>query len=317
MEGDRMNKKIKGILAVLVTLMLCQSAPILGHAESKSKKKEPLITELKYDEERKVLVGKTAPNANIYLDNVASSIVASDSGDFEVPIPKGTKKSIVFVLDAEGNDSTDVNYDFEKNTMESHKEESQDEGEKETKDSDAKDEKEEDKKENTEKVPDTSDAKQEAGALNTDVSGELDSTQSDTSTSINTQESPTKEVKRSLVWLWTLLSIIGVAVVALVAWLLHKKKVAKEEQEAARKKKKKSRQKSERDPDDVFEEITTSTSVKKAPGSKQISSAKKKKKKSHEGSTGHKKKEQSNKKVSDSSSHKGTKTGNKKKRKKK
>lgn len=83
--------------------------PVNGLAEDGQ-----LLYDLRYDESKSVLYGKTRPNANVYINDVAGNIVADDNGEFEMPVPKGLKISTVLMLDAEGDTSTDLRFNFEK-----------------------------------------------------------------------------------------------------------------------------------------------------------------------------------------------------------
>ncbi|MGY3765785.1 hypothetical protein ACWOAH_04420 [Vagococcus vulneris] len=195
----------------------------IGYADDE--KDKPLITDLHYDKERKVITGKTAPNANVWLDNVAGAIVANDKGEFEFPVPADPKLSTISVLDAEGDASTHVRYNFEKNTVETG-------------------EASEESTETTESTSSSNENKID------ETSGMASSTPASSSASESTSDSYVKvteesykrptEPKRSLIWLWTLLVIVVITIMLIGGYLWYKRKLKKEEELERRKASKKS-----------------------------------------------------------------------------
>ncbi len=73
---------------------------------------DSLLSNLKYDPSTHILSGKTAPYADIYLSDSAGRISADENGNFQFPIPDGTQKATVTVLDSIGNTSTEIEYNF-------------------------------------------------------------------------------------------------------------------------------------------------------------------------------------------------------------
>ena len=110
-----MKKLTKWFSVIALFIMFFSAGAITSFAEDK--KDEKLLYDLKYDKKKSILSGKSKPGANIYINDIAGSIVASEDGTFEMPIPKGAKISQILMLDAEGDNSTDLRYNFEKNTV--------------------------------------------------------------------------------------------------------------------------------------------------------------------------------------------------------
>lgn len=108
-----MKKRMKRLSILGLMMLFLSLSPSIGFAEDGQ-----LLYDLRYDEGKSVLYGKTKPNANVYINDLAGSIVADDKGEFEMPVPKGLKVSTVLMLDAEGDTSTDLRFNFEKNTIE-------------------------------------------------------------------------------------------------------------------------------------------------------------------------------------------------------
>lgn len=247
-----MNERMKRFAVVsLICLFFVSFASLNVMAADDSKNTEPLFSELKYDDKKKVLSGKTRPNSNVFVDNIAGSVVASETGEFEIPIPKGTKKSLVSMLDAEGDNSTNIRYDFEKNTIES--EEKTNESTKET-------------------IEDKSVAKTSSTQQDAKKDSPVESAGSQSKESANASEESTKksvdtendanvendiieesyesmpEPKRSLVWLRTLLILVLIGAGCVGVYIWYKKKLEKEEakKEKKRKHKKKKKNKTSR-----------------------------------------------------------------------
>ncbi len=250
-----MKKRMKRLSVLGLMMLFLSLSPSIGFAEDGQ-----LLYDLRYDEGKSVLYGKTKPNANVYINDLAGSIVADDKGEFEMPVPKGLKVSTVLMLDAEGDTSTDLRFNFEKNTIETE-ESSKASGQSSSSSSSISSEK---KKDEESKGSDKKDSSEKE-------SKESSTTESSTKES-STTESSSKEVasissesynpeaekpeKRSLIWLWTLLGVIAVLGSAIGGYFWYKKKLEKEEAKRASRKKRhsKSKGKRRRDLDDDFEE---------------------------------------------------------------
>lgn len=219
-------------LVVLFLLIGNLSFGSMSVLATDAKKDQPLITDLKYDEEKRIISGKTAPNSNVFLKNVAGSVIASENGEFEFPVPENTKVSVITILDAERDQSTDVRYNFEKKTIESETSKKTDtagtttnsaatektDSEKKTDTSETKT-----KKTNNQVASSTSSTKKATGEKPTEISEEV-------------YQPKKEEPKRSLIWLWTLLGIVIVIGGAVGGYVWYKKKIEKEEREKSRKK---------------------------------------------------------------------------------
>ena len=74
------NKLMKyfSLLGLLLRVSLGQVTTMAADV-----KEGQLLYDLKYDKEKSVLSGKSQPNANIYINDLAGSIVADENGDFE------------------------------------------------------------------------------------------------------------------------------------------------------------------------------------------------------------------------------------------
>ncbi|MCI0130359.1 hypothetical protein [Vagococcus sp. CY53-2] len=181
---------------------------------------DKLLYDLTYDKERNVLTGKTTPNANIFLTNLAGSIVANDKGEFEVPIPKGTKEAMVGMLDAEGDKSTDVRYDFDKGKVIATEE---------TKESEQKKESDDKTKESTEdsgKVS-SSNTEETSTSSSNSKSQEIANTASSNQNEKESTEKSTKtKTKQALSILKWILVIVAVIATGGAVWFLWKKKQA-------------------------------------------------------------------------------------------
>ena len=252
------NKLMKyfSLLGLLLIVSLGQVTTMAADV-----KEGQLLYDLKYDKEKSVLSGKSQPNANIYINDLAGSIVADENGDFEMPVPKDLKVSTVLMLDAEGDASTDVRFNFEKNTVET-KETSTTQSSKETSNGNSSssatsNSKESEVKSSEEKEKKTSETK---SSKEKDTSESVTSTEETTSSkeatvvttdsyNVEDEEEPT----RSLIWLWTLLSILGVAALAIGAYFWYKKKLEKEEK-ARKRSKKHSKKKEKKELNDDLED---------------------------------------------------------------
>lgn len=246
-----MKKQIKRLSVIGLIMLFFSLWPVNGLAEDGQ-----LLYDLRYDESKSVLYGKTRPNANVYINDVAGNIVADDNGEFEMPVPKGLKISTVLMLDAEGDTSTDLRFNFEKNTIET--ESSSAKGESSTPASSSETKKEESSKEEKEKESETKESIKELESTETtDSSRESSSSTKQSISSESYDSSEFKEEKRSLVWLWTLLIVVGVLGLAVATYLWYKKKLEKEEAEKeAKRRKRQSKNKGKRKKslDDDFED---------------------------------------------------------------
>lgn len=236
-----MKKQIKRLSVIGLIMLFFSLWPVNGLAEDGQ-----LLYDLRYDESKSVLYGKTRPNANVYINDVAGNIVADDNGEFEMPVPKGLKISTVLMLDAEGDTSTDLRFNFEKNTIET--ESSSAKGESSTPASSSETKKEESSKEEKEKESETKESIKELKSTETtDSSKESSSSTKQSISSESYNPSEFKEEKRSLVWLWTLLIVVGVLGLAVATYLWYKKKLEKEEAEKeAKRRKRQSKNKGKR-----------------------------------------------------------------------
>ena len=249
-----MKQKMKRLSLVSLLLLFFSVLPSISFAEDSK-----LLYDLKYDEQKSVLYGKTKPNANIYINDLAGSIVADDKGEFEMPVPKGLKISTVLMLDAEGDTSTDLRYNFEKNTVET--ESTQQEGSSSSSSSDKSEEKKESDSKKEEKESDkekTSDSTKESGTTETSSTESKEaSTSQESQNSISSESYDAEnevEEKRSLIWLWTLLIVIGVIGLLVAIYFGYKKKIEKEEAAKKAKRKNSSKKKRQEKLDDDFEE---------------------------------------------------------------
>lgn len=253
-----MNKKFKRWIIAFFLIGIFTS-PIVSLSEDS----KDLIYDLKYDESRQVLTGKTTPHANVFLQNLAGSIVANDKGEFEIPIPKGTEESVIGMLDAEGDQSTNVLYNFKDNTVLNENDEE--------KTSDVTTEKTvEDSKKSEEKEMNSSSLSSEKissekESINADDSSETNSSSNKASINEISEElyvTP-EEPELSLVWLWTLLVILIILGGGTGTYLWYKKKLEKEEQEKRRRSRKNRKRKKVTDAteDDEFENIFETKTV--------------------------------------------------------
>ncbi|MGX7024882.1 Ig-like domain-containing protein [Vagococcus hydrophili] len=236
-----MKKTYKWLAPILLVMMFFSASTLTGVAEDK--KDDQLLYDLKYDKDKSVLSGKTKPNANIYIKDVAGSVVADDKGGFEIPIPKNMKKSPILMLDAEGNNSTDVRYDFEKNTIEKEEKEASTKDSTKTSDKEAsssKDtKKDKDSKEGNVAISDNKESQSTSDSTKESKDKkDGESNSKELTVSSENYKGDKKEEPRSLVWLWTLLAILVVGGAAVGGYFWYKKKVEKEE--AAERKRKRS-----------------------------------------------------------------------------
>lgn len=171
---------------------------------------DKLLYDLVYDKDRNVLTGKTTPNANIFLTNLAGSIVANDKGEFEVPIPKDTKEAMIGMLDAEGDKSTEVRYNFEEGkiiaTAESNAETEKESGE--TKES-------------------TQDSKTADTTTNETTQNSSQSTKNSEETTATTEkdskkESSNVEKEGTSKWVWIIVAIVVIAIAG-IGWFVWQK----------------------------------------------------------------------------------------------
>lgn len=224
---------MKRIFSLSVFVLCLSLLPITGFTAGTK-----LLQELTYDEKKGVLSGKTEPSVNVYIEDLAGSVVADETGKFEIPIPKDLKVGTVAILDAEGANSTDLRFNFEKNTIESEETTSSPQAtSQETKPSDS-----------------SSAATSVATDASTDESGsitkETDSSETDPSKIEASSNQPDEgmtissesyhpeevEVKRSLVWLWTLLVVVGVLGLLIGIYCFFTKKIQREEQASLKRK---------------------------------------------------------------------------------
>jgi len=174
---------------------------------------DKLLYDLVYDKDRNVLTGKTTPNANIFLTNLAGSIVANDKGEFEIPIPKGTKEAMIGMLDAEGDKSTDVRYNFEDGKV----------IETETTTTEDKDKKETDETKESTKDSEKTSETTSGETQQTESSEAQKSEDSSTKSTKEAKDKTTASKKKSLPkWIW---GVVGVAVLAAIGagWYIWKK----------------------------------------------------------------------------------------------
>lgn len=246
-----MKKIIKRLSVIGLIILFFSLLPVKGLAEDGQ-----LLYDLRYDESKSVLYGKTRPNANVYINDVAGNIVANDKGEFEMPVPKGLKISTILMLDAEGDTSTDLRFNFEKNTVE--KESSSTEESSSTSTSSSENKKEDSSKEENKKESETKESIKAVESTETKDSAKDSSSKTEQSISSESYDSSElKEGKRSLVWLWTLLIVVGVLGLAVAGYLWYKKKLEREEaKKEARHRRRQSKSKSKRKKnlDDDFED---------------------------------------------------------------
>lgn len=250
-----MRKKLKVLISLGLLILSLVGTSIAGFTVDQ----KDLLYDLKFDEKRHVLTGRTTPSANIYLENLAGSIVADEKGNFEVPIPKGTKEETIGMLDAEGDQSTSVIYDFvEKKVISSEKDEKSETSKpKEKKESDTKGSSSQSVEEDEEVQTNTS--TQEVKESSTQVT-------QDTMGAEVVEESFTgeeKEAKLSTVWIWTIVIIVLVGGLGVGTYLWYQKKLEKEENDKHKRCPKRKRDlKSDGEEEEDFEDIMSKPSEK-------------------------------------------------------
>lgn len=225
-------KKIIKIVGLICFLGLIINLSTIRTVAASSNN-QPLISDLSYNKDRQVITGKTAPNANVWLDNVAGAVVANDKGEFEFPVPSNTKQSVITVLDAEGDKSTDVRFNFEKNTIETSETKTDKESAGATTERAVASSKKSDESTNA------TSQKNSSNSTTTDTTATTTSTTtttSDTNAKISeaSYKAP-KTPKKSLIWLWMLLGLIAFALICVGLYLWYLKKVKAEEKLAAKK----------------------------------------------------------------------------------
>jgi len=171
---------------------------------------DKLLYDLVYDKDRNVLTGKTTPNANIFLTNLAGSIVANDKGEFEVPIPKGTKEAMIGMLDAEGDKSTDIRYDFEEGKII------------ETSETSSEEKKEDEKTNDSAKESNTSETTTGEMTTNSSAPVEEDVASTDSGKKIVNESSSESEKKGMPAWLVVVIAVVVIASAG-IGWYLWKK----------------------------------------------------------------------------------------------
>lgn len=245
-----MKKVIKHLSILSLLVLFFSAAPLLSFAEDV--KDGQLLYDLNYDKDKSVLTGKTKPNANVFINEQAGSIVADDDGNFEIPITKGLKESTVLMLDALGETSTDLKFNFEKNTVETEETTTSTTSSSSSSTSSASNDSK--TAESEEKTSESKDESSESDS-STKESSTKSSKESNASISSESYSSDTEEEKRSLIWLWTLLIVLGVVGLAVAAYFWYKKKVEEEEkQRRSDRRKRSARKKASRSLEDDFED---------------------------------------------------------------
>ena len=113
-------KKMLNILIITAIALLGFSR--FDHHVLAEDTKEPLISDLVYDKENHVLTGKTVPNANVSLADIVATITADEEGHFSIPIPDDLEKTTITIMDFLNDQSTDVNYNFVAQTIDTTEE---------------------------------------------------------------------------------------------------------------------------------------------------------------------------------------------------
>lgn len=250
-----MRKVIKHLSILSLLVLFFSAAPLLSFAEDT--KDGQLLYDLNYDKDKSVLTGKSKPNANVFINELAGSIVADDDGNFEIPIPKDLKESTVLMLDAVGETSTDLKFNFEKNTVETEEttSSSSTSGSSNSSSSSSSSESKDAESEKESKTSETENETDSTSTSSDEMSTESSSKSSVANISSESYSSETEEHKRSLVWLWTLLIVLGVIGLAVASYLWYKKKLEKEEkQRKSDRRKRSSKKKTSKSLEDDFED---------------------------------------------------------------
>ncbi len=113
-------KKMLNILIITAIALLGLSH--FDHHVLAEDTKESLISDLVYDKENHVLTGKTVPNANVSLADIVATITADEEGHFSIPIPDDLEKTTITIMDFLNDQSTDVNYNFVAQTIDTTEE---------------------------------------------------------------------------------------------------------------------------------------------------------------------------------------------------
>lgn len=103
-------KKIQKLVVIgLISCLWLLSSPLTTYGEEA---KEPLVTDLSFDKESRILSGKTLPDVNISLADIVGSIPVAADGSFEIEVPEGIDKTTIAFADFINDQSTDIDYDF-------------------------------------------------------------------------------------------------------------------------------------------------------------------------------------------------------------
>lgn len=120
---DRMRRFKKFICSLFLVVTIVCISPTLSHAENNFEG-NALVTSINFDQSTRVLSGKTAAYANIYLSNTAITAVADANGDYQLPIPSEMATGDILIVDVIDDQKTTITYDFNETAAASSVEES-------------------------------------------------------------------------------------------------------------------------------------------------------------------------------------------------
>lgn len=103
-------KKIQKLVVLgLISCLWLISSPLTTYGEEA---KKPLVTDLNFNKESRILSGKTLPDVNISLADIVGSIPVAADGSFEIEVPEGIDQTTIAFADFINDQSTDIDYDF-------------------------------------------------------------------------------------------------------------------------------------------------------------------------------------------------------------
>lgn len=105
----RRIKKFPCFLVLFLTILFL--SPTISYAENNFEG-NALVTSINFDQSTRVLSGKTAAYANVYLSNTAITAVADANGDYQLPIPSDMTSGDILIVDVIDDQKTTITYDF-------------------------------------------------------------------------------------------------------------------------------------------------------------------------------------------------------------
>lgn len=109
-------KKFPCFLVLFLTILFL--SPTISYAENNFEG-NALVTSINFDQSTRVLSGKTAAYANVYLSNTAITAVADANGDYQLPIPSDMTSGDILIVDVIDDQKTTITYDFTETATES------------------------------------------------------------------------------------------------------------------------------------------------------------------------------------------------------